>query len=1076
MGDDDYDYGGGAGGEVKMADEDELPVHAATPQTSAVPDAKVDPVSAAKSSAAPAEKLTLPAEDDAEDDYDYDYEAPHPTILDNTDELHTEHAQRADAQSGPVSRAAAQDGISGTAISVKKGKSASAAAPANFDDFDDQLVALKAGKEQRDGPAASATSRADSPSPASIFTSPKNPRSRACAEGPASTSAPAKRKHAETQQQPQPAAPPADDPLVASGRTPIPTTAGPTASSASALPKPQMTPAVSDARTDTPATAPATARTSAPSSAAPGTGTVASASTARRKVGTGRLFENVVFAVVLPDLQEELMVKQAIEALGGVIAPPDTARRVQRGAPPFVHPVLSRMAKDSKSRPALAPEQLPSSPLGYAYLCGLMQHPSVSSTGVHVVITRGLSPQAREWAALAPPEAGGGWCDADDDSRSALSRNKSLSRSGMGSADASADGDAMLGTDYYGDGHSHIARAMHAHKLLPAAALQVSQADMQAQLFGGAKASAPTAAAQSLGPDVDRPRAIVAQDGAVLSPDGVYLDYHAGALPVSPWMRHELSTALTPELAALYTAVMRAAEEYFRLNLGYYRATFAAHGIEYVSLADVHNARSPAAPTDACFAAYLLDSTYTPYPLMLVRPSWLLICKQYGRVLDPRRLCASQVYVDLRNVYIRTLIDVLANPAAHAAILARPAAEDAAACVLSPSQRASSKEERAAVIRHIRLSGLLPAAPRGLGSVPRLLLLSSCLHRSVDLDLARRSHRYFAPIVAEYNRFLAASGSPEPTLAPVPAFLLHAAELKKAAPSSSSRLVQAATTFSRAKAAMGKAFFLAYAPGTVPPAFYAGLQPGVYVRTRGCVGALVLDPPGHGSAPVDFDDVFDEPVVKRRKVTQTASPLDEYPTLVARRTRPHCLPGTTLADIAPSLAPAVSRSRGDLTRSAPPPQHTDLSQPDWPCLPEAALKANTLLAMSPEGASAQASSLPTVPRCILFYLPVPSMPWLRVPFAAPKQGAGAGLKVCLSGFSPSEKARMVDVIALASSSRGNAVVETLDATCTHLVSSSAKTAKTTAARKLGVPVVNVHWVTESVRAGAPLDEGFFPVQ
>jgi hypothetical protein len=83
--------------------------------------------------------------------------------------------------------------------------------------------------------------------------------------------------------------------------------------------------------------------------------------------------------------------------------------------------------------------------------------------------------------------------------------------------------------------------------------------------------------------------------------------------------------------------------------------------------------------------------------------------------------------------------------------------------------------------------------------------------------------------------------------------------------------------------------------------------------------------------------------------------------------------------------------------------------------------------------------------------------------------------VCTSQFAPPERRAIQELIAMVSGLRAAAYTDTLSSGVTHLIARVAEGDKVACARKAGIPVVSYHWLVESIRAGAPLDESYFPV-
>lgn len=97
-----------------------------------------------------------------------------------------------------------------------------------------------------------------------------------------------------------------------------------------------------------------------------------------------------------------------------------------------------------------------------------------------------------------------------------------------------------------------------------------------------------------------------------------------------------------------------------------------------------------------------------------------------------------------------------------------------------------------------------------------------------------------------------------------------------------------------------------------------------------------------------------------------------------------------------------------------------------------------------------------------------------VPFA-PVVTRPKGIVVCATQHTQDVKAAIYELVVMANSLRRAAYSDTLTTDVTHVIAMTGEGDKVAFARKHGIHVVNFNWLVESIRAGAPLDESFFPV-
>jgi len=112
--------------------------------------------------------------------------------------------------------------------------------------------------------------------------------------------------------------------------------------------------------------------------------------------------------------------------------------------------------------------------------------------------------------------------------------------------------------------------------------------------------------------------------------------------------------------------------------------------------------------------------------------------------------------------------------------------------------------------------------------------------------------------------------------------------------------------------------------------------------------------------------------------------------------------------------------------------------------------------------------------------PVVSPEWMkasveqkkRLPYAQFAVGPCYGLKICLSGFHPEEKAKLAGFVE----KNGGTHSPSLTKHCTHLVSSSKSSEKYVFAEKQGIVCASVEWLLESIRGGWCKDTSSYPVK
>ena len=113
-------------------------------------------------------------------------------------------------------------------------------------------------------------------------------------------------------------------------------------------------------------------------------------------------------------------------------------------------------------------------------------------------------------------------------------------------------------------------------------------------------------------------------------------------------------------------------------------------------------------------------------------------------------------------------------------------------------------------------------------------------------------------------------------------------------------------------------------------------------------------------------------------------------------------------------------------------------------------------------------------------IPVVSPDWMktsveqkkRLPYAQFAVGPCYGLKICLSGLHPEEKAKLAGYVE----KNGGTHSPSLTRHCTHLVSSSKTSEKYVFAEKQGIVCASVEWLVESIKGGWCRDVSLYPVK